>query len=88
SLSEFADEINIQLNPMWIITDFEKAIINASHCKLPNAINKLLLSSMPNWMALMIQHLFALPFLSPNKIPAGFEILKANMLSETSDMIQ
>ncbi|CAG8499324.1 17715_t:CDS:2, partial [Cetraspora pellucida] len=31
SLSEFADEINIQLNPTWIITDFEKAVINASY---------------------------------------------------------
>ncbi|CAG8740146.1 19584_t:CDS:2, partial [Cetraspora pellucida] len=31
----------------------------------------------------MIWHLFALPFLSPNEIPAGFEILKANMPSET-----
>ncbi|CAG8811313.1 10543_t:CDS:2, partial [Cetraspora pellucida] len=77
-LSKFDDKINIQLNSIWIITDFEKAVINASCCELPNAINKFL----------MIWHLFALLFLSSNKISAGFKILKANMPPEASDMIQ
>ncbi|CAG8699570.1 5788_t:CDS:2, partial [Cetraspora pellucida] len=71
SLSEFADEINIQLNPMWIITDFEKAEYGLV-TTYGNDIH----------FSLMIWHLFALPFLPPNKIPAGFEILKANMPPE------
>ena len=39
-LSEFAEERHIQLMPSHIITDFEKAAINASNEEFPGVINK------------------------------------------------
>ena len=39
-LIEFAEENNVQLKPSSIITNFELAAINISHCKFPNANNK------------------------------------------------
>jgi hypothetical protein len=39
-LIEFAEENYIQLTPSYIITDFEKAAINASHEEFPGVINK------------------------------------------------
>jgi len=39
-LSEFAEEHNIQLIPPYIITDFEKASINAAYEEFPGVISK------------------------------------------------
>jgi hypothetical protein len=39
-LSAFAEQIDIQLMPSRIITDFELAPINASRCEFSSAINK------------------------------------------------
>src|SRR6202012_3906400 len=39
-LNEFAEEHDIELRPSTIITDFEKASINASHHEFPGVNNK------------------------------------------------
>ena len=39
-LVDFAEENDIHLQPSIILTDFEKAAINATHSEFPNVTNK------------------------------------------------
>ncbi|PKY60309.1 hypothetical protein RhiirA4_483879 [Rhizophagus irregularis] len=72
NLINFGDEHNIDLQPQYVLTNFEKASINAVHIELHGY------TSDEN-ISLFVRHIPALAFLPCDNIPAAFDELRSNM---------